>query len=333
MSKLADVAKTTQLLSLAAMEEASRVGQRTGDIDHLFLALVISDQLAGDVLRAGGVTLQSARAAVAAQHAAQLATIGVTVPSPGPGRIVFHETGGYAWSARAVAVFTESTRGGKRGDAAAVLRELLDEPSGMIGEVLRRLGTSTDAVRERLDEAERVIPVEPRSSAPSAAEPAGEWETFVPATPREVWDLLADPVRMPEWDTNIGEVDVDRPHPDDVATGAVWTARLRETRPDGQRMRVKPELRRVRVELLDHEPVSRIAWSFSSPDAPTAATRLVTLSLAPAAGGTRLRIALRWQRRGMRTRGVRGILLRPLYRFLLWMQLTQLGASIARVFR
>ncbi|STX14066.1 Uncharacterised protein [Kytococcus sedentarius] len=40
MNKLVRAAQTSQSLSLAAMEEASRLGLREADIDHLFLALV-----------------------------------------------------------------------------------------------------------------------------------------------------------------------------------------------------------------------------------------------------------------------------------------------------
>ncbi len=51
MSKFTTSLATSHNLSLAAMEEASRVGQRTADIDHLFLALVMNKDVAGQVLR------------------------------------------------------------------------------------------------------------------------------------------------------------------------------------------------------------------------------------------------------------------------------------------
>lgn len=49
MSKFTDAATTSHTLSVAAMEEASRFGQRSTDIDHMFLALVVSEQVAGQV--------------------------------------------------------------------------------------------------------------------------------------------------------------------------------------------------------------------------------------------------------------------------------------------
>ncbi len=47
MSRFTDSASTSYSLSITAMEEASRVGQREADIDHLFLALTVSEQTAG----------------------------------------------------------------------------------------------------------------------------------------------------------------------------------------------------------------------------------------------------------------------------------------------
>jgi hypothetical protein len=79
------MAATAQALSLTAMEEASRRGQREADIDDLFLALVVSEQIAGQVLRWTGITLDAALEAVAAQHAAQLESIGITADLPDPG--------------------------------------------------------------------------------------------------------------------------------------------------------------------------------------------------------------------------------------------------------
>ncbi|NNV08857.1 Clp protease, partial [Geobacillus sp. MMMUD3] len=95
MSRFTDSASTSYSLSITAMEEASRVGQREADIDHLFLALTVSEQTAGQVLRSLGITIDDAREAVAAQHAEQLAGLGIRMDPPEPGRIVFHETEGY----------------------------------------------------------------------------------------------------------------------------------------------------------------------------------------------------------------------------------------------
>src|SRR5690606_35519311 len=150
-------------------------------IDHLFLALVINDQSAGLALRELGIDIDSARLAVEDQRDAQLTSLGIETSFPEAGRIVFHETDGYEWTPRARDPIAKSSSKGKPGDAAAVLRELVAEPSGLITEILSRLGTTSDALIERLDRA-----VSPSmKSMPLAANVKGRTtgtiETFVSA--------------------------------------------------------------------------------------------------------------------------------------------------------
>lgn len=195
MSRISAAAATSHTLSVTAMEEASRLGQHQADIDHLLLALVVSEQVAGQVLRSFGVTLDAARQAVDAQHAEQLASLGVRTEMPTPGRITFHETGSCEWGPRAQEVIKRSAEGKNRGDAAAVLRELLAESSGLIEAILHRLSTTPQEVAARLDEVVR-HPAQPQhASDPSTL--SGVSESFAPAPMERVWELLADPTRMP----------------------------------------------------------------------------------------------------------------------------------------
>lgn len=331
MSRLTTAAATSHTLSLAAMEEASRTGERTAGVDHLLLALVVSEQPAGQVLRSLGITLDAAREAVAAQHTAQLASLGVTASVPVPGRIAFHETGDYRWGERALEIITRASEGSRLGDAAAVLRELLAEPSGFVGAVLHRLGTDPDEVRARLDEAER-LPAQFRPEFAAAAL-AGSAESFVPALPERVWEMLDDPARFPEWEPSTGSVD---DLPSQARVGSTWRARARTERPDGKPLRVKPEYRASLVEVTAREPQHLVEWRFAWPDAPGSNTKRIRIELEPAAGGTQLRTSLVWERdpdRGPRLRRVLRPLLRPVHRFAIWMQLTQLGGGISRAFR
>ncbi|MFT4280831.1 Clp protease N-terminal domain-containing protein [Microbacterium sp.] len=151
MSKFVRAAQTSQSLSLVAMEEASRLGVREADIEHLLLALVLNDQNAGRALRSLGVDIEAARQAVAEQHDTHLASLGIDAEFPAPGRIVFHETDGYQWRKRASDLLARSAGKGRDGDAGAVLRELLIEPSGLIVDILERLGVTPQRVREELD--------------------------------------------------------------------------------------------------------------------------------------------------------------------------------------
>lgn len=330
MSKLTVATATMYELSLAGAEEASRLGEQSGDIDHLLLALTISEQVAGQVLRALGVDLERTRAAVEQQHADQLASLGVRAAASGPGRITFHERGEFDWNDRALDVLRRANRGAKRGDGAAVLRELVQEGSGLVEAILQRLDTTPQQVRELLDQAER-YPAPPNRAADNGRSISGAGAAHVTAPVAEVWALLSDPARMPEWDLGIGRVD---DLPDDVALGATWTAYALDTAPNGKPQRINSERRRARIELVESEPTTAIEWITTWPDSPTSNKRRMRIELEPAAGGTRLVIREAWERTSSR----RGIPLlrwamRPLYSFMIWLQISQIGGSIGRVFR
>lgn len=360
MSRVTRSAATSYALSLAAMEETSRVGLRQADLEHLFLALSISEEPAGQVLRAEGVTLRAAREAIAEHHTEHLRALGVDHEPPAPGPIVFHQTGGYEWSERAQRVFSLANKHGS-GDAGAVLRELLAEPSGLAAELLARLGTSAAAVTERLEVAERIptfgshraqagpgaerpgVAAEREVTSPGASPARNQLmrtgTAFVPAPVAEVWELLIAAERMPEWDAIVGEVELPAElrglHP---KLGDAWAATARSETPDGKPMRVRPERRSLLVELTQLDEHLRIEWRMSFPDEPSANTRVIALSLAPAAGGTQLGMTFGWQPTADRPaagplRRAQRVLLRPALRFVLWLQVAQLGSGISRVFR
>lgn len=248
------------------------------------------------------------------------------------GRITFPGTSGYEWSEPVLALVKRSSEDKRAGDAAAVLRELVGEPSGFIDEVLRRLGTSPAVVLARLGGAETT----PGSPQPPHTE-GGVWarsECFVPATPDEVWALLADPARMPEWEPGTGAIDG---MPAVLEAGVSWVSHARLERPDGTMLRINPKRRTARVQLVDIERPLRIEWLFNWPDVPTSNTRRVSIRLEPAADGTQLHLASAWERGAERSRlrTLRWLFrsLRPLNRLAVRMQLAQLGVSISRVFR
>ncbi|WP_460802780.1 SRPBCC family protein [Microbacterium sp. GXF6406] len=144
---------------------------------------------------------------------------------------------------------------------------------------------------------------------------------------------ILNPRRVPEWDPGIASITV--PEYNGAATGMAWEARsVTERRHDGKPIRMKPEAVRQQVELTHLEPDHAIAWRFTYPDAPHSNARHVRIDLAPAAGGTQLRLTLQWERRpGTKRRRIRGFILRPAHRFIVWLQLTQLTAEISRVYR
>lgn len=326
MSRFLQAAATMHTLSLAAMEEASRFGVRDADIDHLFLALTIDPDAGGQILRGMGAGLDGARAAVAAQHAAQLGLVGVTTDPNSPGRIVFHETSGYAWTDRAITVLKDASSGERRGDSAAVLRALVDEPSGLIDQILRRLDADPDTLRTRLDEVQQLRLV---AASPAADQSlSGSRSVFVPAPIEDVWALLSAPTRIPEWDQGIAAIDAD-----DETSGS-WEAETATTLPDGKPMHVKDDFRRQLVHLAQREEPTSIRWLFTHPDAARSNPRSVAFALEHAAGGMQLRVTLTWLTPPSRGgRRIVRILMKPLFRFVLFIQLTQLESGITRVFR
>ena len=329
MKKFTVAARTMHRLSVAGMEEASRSGLRVADIDHLLLALTLEEAEAGRALRAQGLTIDRARSAVAEQHAGQMAVLGLHTDAPESGRIVFHETDGYRWSPRTERVFTQASAGRNAGDAAAVLRALLDEPSGLIVAIVRRAGGDPEAVRAAL---EQVAPERPSATRSDAL--SGETVSFVPAPPHAVWALVSDPARIPEWESSIGSVG-------EVAAvvaapGASWPARAVTIAPDGKAVRTRAELLRVRIVMLERHSDSRIVWQLTFPDAQRANSRRIEFRVEPAEAGTRLAIAFAWERpTGRPTSRLRALswLMRPLYRFAIWIQLAQVASGVSRVFR
>lgn len=329
MNKFTRFATTSQTLSLTAMEEASRRGLREADLEDMFLALVLNDQPAGQVLRDAGISIHSARAAVEAYQKEQIASLGIAADIPPPGDIVFHETGGYSWSKRASDLLGRAGQKGRTGDAAAVLRELLNEPSGLITELLQRLGTAPATVLAELERAESSVASPKKPAAGRRGEVTGSFEAFVPAPMEDVWALLSDPARIPEWEPAIGSVEGSG---GPVLPGRTWTAHASTTQPDGKPLKVNKKFRRREIELLQTLPPVHIAWRFTFPDTHTSRPTVTGFELSPATGGTQLSITVTWFRH-QGWRALIGTLLTPLQRFLVWLKLSQISSSISRTFR
>ena len=332
MSKIAQTATTLHGLSLVAMEEASRVGQRTVDLEHLFLSLVLTEQIAGKVLRTSGITLESARKAIAVQHSEGLASLGVKSENLREHRIVFHETGGYEWSNPALAVLKASSSAGRKGDASAVLRQLLGEPSGFIEALLKSLGTSSRELLLRLDEVDH-SPVVKRIQTLKVKAHSGSTVLYVPAPVEQVWKMLADPGNLQRWEPGIGE-DPTGELQGRMLRGEERAARARTRRLDGKAIRVKPEFRDLNIKLVQSVEYSTVEWRIAFPESTRAKTRTIRLELEHAAGGTQVHISLDWGRYPKTgARAVPALLVSPLAHFGTWIYLSQLGSGISRVFR
>ena len=334
MNRITDALTASHTLSLAAMEEASREGARMADLEHLLLALVLDEGLAGQVLRAQGITLEGARTAIAEQHREQLASIGIDSEAVSGGRIAFHETSGYEWSETALRLMRRADARGSGGATVGILRELVDEPSGLIPAVLLRLGTTPERIRDGLD-AHADLPAASADRAPATSRDEkslfGRAHRFLPAPPAEVWALLADPRLIPEWDTNIASIE---DHDGPLDPGETLEAESMTEAPDGRSLHVRPEFVRQTATLVASREPDLVEWRFSFPEARGANTRRIRCELEPTAGGTQLRLSIAWERSAdSPRRPIRGFLLKPLHRLVMKVQLAQLGASISRCFR
>lgn len=118
---------------------------------------------------------------------------------------------------------------------------------------------------------------------------------------------------------------------------SVWSGPCSATTtslPDGRQLRVKDEFRRQRVDLVRREAPTSIQWRFTHPDATHSNPRLIAFTLEHAAGGVQLRMTLTWETpQGRGGRRLVHTMMKPLYRFAIYMQLAQLESGITRVFR
>ncbi|SDD34628.1 Clp protease N-terminal domain-containing protein [Auraticoccus monumenti] len=293
---LSDLFAASQRISLVASEEARRLGHPEVDVEHVLLALLLTDGRAGAVLRSCGVMLAAARTAVETEHVELVARLGVTSPRVPPQEL--REGAGLDWSERALGVM----RGIKDwSDDLGLLNALLDEPSGFVGRVVARLGVEEDVLRAGLDDGVDPPPVDPLSEDLS-------WVShthigFVPAAPQEVWTLVADPLRRPEWDILAISVEA-------VGEGR-WRVETTSGRPERRRPAAEDPPTTMDLVELERHPGSHVEWdtSWQGRRGRTTRQRLRVVVL-PTTGGTRVVLRLASRQR----RGWRGVLPRRLVR-------------------
>lgn len=283
---LSDLFAASQRISLVASEEACRLAHPEVDVDHVLLALLLTDGPAGAVLRAHGVTLAAARDAVEREHADLVASLGVTPPTVAPEPL--REGAGLDWSPRALVLMRGMT---DWSTDLPLLGALLDEPSGFVRRVVGRLGVEEISLRRGLVDGD--VPDAPAD--PLAGD--DDWVVhthhgFVPVDPPEVWTLAADPLRRPRWDSSVATVE--------PAGEGVW--RLVSVEDPGSRRRTSEEQRASTLRMVDQEPDRLVEWETAARrrDGSGARQRLRVVVL-PTTGGTRvvLRLAVR-RRPGLR---------------------------------
>jgi uncharacterized protein YndB with AHSA1/START domain len=109
-------------------------------------------------------------------------------------------------------------------------------------------------------------------------------ETVVPAAQEEVWELVSDPARLPQWWPGVTRVE--------DAFGEAWTTVL--SSPRGKTVRAD-------YTRMEAERPSLIVWRHEVEESPferILAESVTTVVLAPAGEGTRVAIALEQKPRG-----------------------------------
>ena len=232
MSKLGDMFLMGQRVSITAKEEASRYDLPQVDVDHLLLALLVGGGPAGRLLRAQGLTLDTARRATEQVRADQIARLGIVPPAAEPRPIRDPLLGEMDWTPRALKLMSS---GGDHGELG-LLTGLLDEHSGLAREVLAAAEVDVEALRAQMSTSRRSAPGAAKHPAPDLptppAPPDSGWRAvshtgFVMAPVAEVWALVSDATRRPEWDDSISEVE--------PLESGVWLATWASQRPDARR--------------------------------------------------------------------------------------------------
>lgn len=319
MNRFSAVLAASQTLSMTGFEEASRFGRDAADLDDLLIALVRDDGAGGQALRAAGLTLDGARDAVAAVHAAQLRGIGVDIDAPERRAASPGHAGSLKWSPRAMRVF--QTAQSSETFSLEVLRLLIAEPSGFIRDVLHEADVDTRALRDAID-ASAIAPVAERQTARGRLRESAA--TFVPAGPDEVWEWLGSPANVSHWRAVQAEVQpTDEPD--------VWVAREITRTADGAKVRTKASLHEQELHLVERTRPVLVRWLLSYPNEPRMNAQSVQFELAPATGGTHMTVTVEWIRRA-RKRSVVGPVLRPLMRWITRVQARSIGHGVAGQF-
>jgi uncharacterized protein YndB with AHSA1/START domain len=109
-------------------------------------------------------------------------------------------------------------------------------------------------------------------------------ETVVPAAPGEVWGLVSDPARLPQWWPGVTRVEEASTH---AWTTVLSSPKGKSVRADYTRVEAEHERRLVWRQEVDQSPFERILASATT-----------EIALAPEDSGTRVRVAIDQRPRG-----------------------------------
>lgn len=279
MSRLSASFESITRLSTPAAEEAHRFGHPAVEVEHVFLALLISQTPAGRLLRDQDIGFDQARAAVQEQHAERIADLGIPKLSVLPRPIPTDGLGEIPWSERVMTILSQVS---PDTSGFTLLRALIAEGGGFIAELLERLGVQETEILSALERAEVAAtrPPEPSLNVPTAGRRERSYESFVPAPVEQVRELLATPERRPEWDMTIDTIEPDGKDR--------WIGRS-----DIQGVRM-PQQGRVRTfTLVRREEPHLLEWEHHLPLVRRHRPSRLLIRLDGQSGGTRLHLTMR----------------------------------------
>jgi hypothetical protein len=192
------------LLTTAATDEAARAGHGEVDVDHVLLALLVTGGPSTEVLSRAGLRLAAARTALQEVQREDLASLGVDAPVPPPlaGHTYGVATAALPWSDRARRALAPVTEGAPD---TGVLAAVLSDEHGPARRLLQQAGLDAGAMLAS-------ALASPGSGGPAPVPDPGSraWtasHTRTVAVPRaDLWRVVSDPRRRPEWDDDVAEV-------------------------------------------------------------------------------------------------------------------------------
>lgn len=280
MSKVMRTITWFREVSVLAEDEQRRSGHPEIDVEHLFLALLSIGGPVTDALAGGGLTLAGAREAFAGVHARRAAQLGVRVPESAESAKRIPDS-----SARGGFVYRDGVRAmleaasNQSVQDVALFKELIDEPSGHIREVLRDLDVDPDDLADVAVQAR-----EGSQDGDQEADQSLDYRRFVPAAPDAVWALLSDPDRWLEWNGSEFE------RVEDTGSG-VLRAYARQRHPDGKPTRIRPQFQVSEYVVSRSEAPHLIQWERSFPATGRGATQSLRIRLDPQGSGTDVTIS------------------------------------------
>ena len=301
-------------LNRLSAEEASRYGQEKIDLEHLLLALTLTDTPAGQALRSHGVTWNAVTEAIRGLSAARLENLGITSNAPLLPTQRITTTG---TTPRLEAVFKKGA--GTQPDLIQLTQALVDEPSGTIAHILEKIGAHTESIREQLnipaDQAavstENVTALEDSDLTPTHQEGANlqqsrppsshsgtahkkikqtQASAVIPATTEAVDRYIHNPLNLSEWEPVLLGREIEE-NPD----GEGWIARPSKNHSsENQNANNHAKAREKPTFAIQRNPRKPNTWEIRKIGYANSPTVSITLETRNTQGGTALTVTVRW---------------------------------------